>query len=172
MLEELKEYFNKTPKEQLDKEWKEVSSKYNFGPTVEELFNTPSFKKYNNMKLKGKRKYIKECLDNNFSEYYLYLLIRIKLLRMQKYLKSVPYFDYKQYGTTLTIAIKLLEIYLFEEELNGHYVNLRNANRFTRFDDWMLNHKYKDLYILDVRKEKAFQLFHEVLKRYSGTWWI
>ena len=47
LLESLKRYFKNTSKEQLDKDWEEISSKYNYGPTVEEWleYNKENIKK-------------------------------------------------------------------------------------------------------------------------------
>lgn len=38
MLQKLKEYFNNTPKEQLEKDWEEIKQYQNIGPTVDEYF--------------------------------------------------------------------------------------------------------------------------------------
>lgn len=45
LLENLKKYFKETPKEQLDREFKEITNKYgHIGPTVEEWLES-NFKK-------------------------------------------------------------------------------------------------------------------------------
>lgn len=44
ICDQLKEYFKNTPKEVLDKEWKEINEKYPNSPTVEDWLT------YNNLK--------------------------------------------------------------------------------------------------------------------------
>jgi len=48
------------------------------------------------------------------------------------------------------------------------YINTRNASRFTKEND---NEEFHDLYLHDLRREKAYQLLWESLSQNMRNWW-
>jgi len=52
--------------------------------------------------------------------------------------------------------------------IEGVYINTRNASRFAKGED---NEKFHDLYISDLRREKAYRLLWKFLSQNMRKWW-
>ena len=119
--------------------------------------------------------------DNQDCDYeFFFDLIEFKLKRMSQYFHTHNIVENEDwYGTLCDRAVDILYAgyktnIILTSELNGIYVNTRNANRFTPAYMKVIVHdqKYLDKYELaTIREEKAKALFWKFLHHYIEILW-
>lgn len=123
-------------------------------------------------------KFIKACHNTwPWDWAYLLRLEQAKLQEMKCYFKSTSdTFDHINDIKWIEICIKLLDIIIDQPE--GYpYVNTKNLWRFVRSTKFASGAKpedvenYYNLYPQDLRWIKAWNLYYEIRKIYTGNWW-
>lgn len=118
--------------------------------------------------------------DQDWDEGFFFDLIEFKLKRMSNYFHTHNIVkDEDWYGTICDRAVAILKAgyktdIVLTSDLNGIYVNTRNANRFTPAYMKIIvhNQKYLDKYELaTIREYKAKALFWKFLHHYIELLW-
>lgn len=111
-----------------------------------------------------------------FDYYYLYRIERAKLCDMLFYFQNSKMrikSDINRITKEIKCCINCIDIFTDYKDINKNtYINTKNAYRFFPYKNMesILNlyiRKYPD----EIYKMKAFNLYHEIRKRYSQTWW-
>lgn len=118
--------------------------------------------------------------DQDWDHDFFFSLIEFKLKRMSNYFHTHHIVENEDwYGTLCDRAIAILHAgyktdIVLSKDLNGIYVNTRNANRFTPAYMKVIVHdrKYLDKYELaTIREYKAKALFWKFLHHYIEILW-
>jgi len=69
----------------------------------------------------------------------------------------------------MQLACRLIDIAASDYyNIENTYINTRNASRFTKEEDY---EEFHDLYIIDLRREKAYRLLWKFLSHNTRKWW-
>lgn len=122
-------------------------------------------------------KFIKTAIFSNPYDWtYLFQVEKAKLEEMRDYMERSEVVDHEENGNLrwVGICIRLLDI-IIEEPEECPYVNLRNAYRYyPRFliedkkEAWL---DYVKEYPQELRWQKAYNLYYEIRKEYTTSWW-
>ena len=114
--------------------------------------------------------------SNPYDWSYLFRMEKFQLEKMRDYMERSEVVDHKECGNLkwVNICIDLLDI-IIEEPEESPYVNLNNAYRFRprslapdKEDAWL---NYMKKYPQDLRWQKAYDLYFEIRKEYTTSWW-
>ena len=118
---------------------------------------------------------VKEAIfSKDFDYAYLLQLEQAKLKSMYNYFNSYRYTsDWKRIRSQIKICIDLLDILINEDYTKK--VNVRNIDRFTKNLDKKDNSEGLKNFIITHPNElaylKANNLYYEIRKQYTKTWW-
>lgn len=110
--------------------------------------------------------------DYNWDWEFLMELEKVKLINMSEYFSQSQIVEgWEIIVRQINLCIKLIDI-ICDNFNDVKYVNVRNAYRFVKDvsifkeSDWKEQFIKNDLYVL-----KAENLYYEIRKRFTRTWW-
>jgi len=69
----------------------------------------------------------------------------------------------------MQLTCRLIDIAASDySNIDGIYINAHNALRFTKEED---NEEFHDLYLHDLRRDKAYRLLWKFLSQNMRKWW-